>query len=291
MNILITGATGFTGSYIVPLLVNQGWNVTCFVRETSNLDYLPRDSVKIVYGDLNDPQSFDEALEDHEVLINVASLGFGHAPIIVKKAVQSGVKRAIFFSTTSIYTTINPESKSVRLKAESLIQDSRLEFSIIRPTMIYGSPRDRNICKFINFIRLSPIFPVFGSGEYKLQPVFVEDLAEAVVKILNNKNTIGKAYNLSGETVLSLNELVEVISRKLQKTTLDVHLPPRPFVLFLSLLEKISISFPISSEQIQRFNEDKDFSHQKAKDDFSYSPRPFSAGLDIELKKMGLIND
>lgn len=290
MNVLITGSTGFTGSYIVPLLIDEGWKVSCFVRKTSNLDYLPQNLVNIIYGDLNNPQSFEHALKDNDVLINVASLGFGHASMIVNKAVKSGIKRAIFFSTTSIFTALDPESKALRIEAEKLIQYSGLGYTIIRPTMIYGSPRDRNICRFINFIRLSPVFPVFGNGEYKLQPVFVEDLAGAVVKILKNRKTIGQVYNLSGGTILSINELVNLIAEGIGKEICSVHLPPRPFIRCLSIFEKLKISFPITSEQIQRFNEDKAFSYQKAAVDFEYSPRPFTEGLHIELKKMGLID-
>ena len=291
MKILVTGATGFTGSYVVPALLEQGWEVACFVRKTSQTGYLPTDRVELRYGDLMDKESLLTALEGIDILVNIASLGFGNAANVVGAAVESGVSRAIFFSTTSIYTTLNPDSKAVRLAAERLIMDSGTPYTIIRPTMIYGSPRDRNICKFIRFIKVSPVFPVFGTGEYKLQPVFVGDLANAVVAILSSDSTIGKSYNLSGGSELTLKDFIQVISEQLGKRTRLIHLPPRPFVLLLSLIESASIRLPIKSEQIQRFNEHKVFSHQVAADDFGYSPLLFFEGLHIELKEMGLIDD
>lgn len=291
MKILVTGATGFTGSYVVPALLEQGWEVACFVRKTSQTGYLPKDRVELRYGDLMDKGSLLAALEGIDTLVNIASLGFGNAANVVGAAVESGISRAIFFSTTSIYTTLNPDTKAVRLAAERLIMDSGIPYTIIRPTMIYGSPRDRNICKFIRFIKVSPVFPVFGTGEYKLQPVFVEDLAYAVVAILSSDRTIGKSYNLSGGSELTLKEFIRVISEHLGKKTSLIHFPPKPFVLLLSLIEKASIRLPIKSEQIQRFNEHKVFSHQDAADDFGYSPLLFSEGLQIELKEMGLIDD
>jgi len=291
MKILVTGATGFTGSYVVPLLLENGWDVACFVRETSATSYLPTDQIELRYGDLENRESIIAAMEGIDTLVSIASLGFGHASNVIKAAKDSGVSRAVFFSTTSLFTTLNPGSKAIRLEAERLIQESGIPHTIIRPTMIYGSSRDRNLCKFIKFIKRSPVFPVFGSGEYKLQPVYVGDLANAVVSILASDKTIDRSYNLSGGSEFTLNDLVDEISQAVGKKTRLIHLPPGPFVLFLSLLEKASIKFPIKSEQIQRFNEHKVFSHQNATEDFGYAPRLFSEGLQIELKEMGMIDD
>lgn len=291
MKVLVTGATGFTGSYTVPLLINQGYDVSCFVRNSSDLGHLPSNKFKLIYGDLDQKDTILEALNQVDFLVNIASLGFGHASIVVDSAVSAGIKRAVFFSTTSIFTTLNPESKSIRLEAEKLIKDSNLAYTIIRPTMIYGSSRDRNICKFISFINKSPIFPVFGKGNNKIQPVHVQDLANAVVEILGSENTIGKTYNISGGSVLTLNELIDGIAHFSGKSIIKMYVPSTPFVYLLSLLEKVSIPFPIKSEQIQRLNEDKDFEYYPAKIDFGYSPREFMDGLKEEINEMGIINE
>ncbi|MBW1947328.1 MAG: NAD(P)H-binding protein [Deltaproteobacteria bacterium] len=291
MKILLTGATGFTGSYVLPLLLNEGWDVTCFVRETSDTGSLPLNQIELCYGDLNDQQSLARALEGMDVLVNIASLGFGLAEKIISAVKTANIKRAVYFSTTSIYTTLNPASKSVRMEAERLILESGTPYTIIRPTMIYGSSRDRNLCKFIKFINMSPVFPVFGTGEYNLQPVYVEDLGLAVVSILSTERTLKKAYNLSGGTELTLNEFILRIGEGLDKKVRLLHLPPKPFIKILSFWEKLPLKLPIKSEQIERFNEDKNFSYQEAEEDFGYSPRSFLKGLELELMEMGLIDD
>lgn len=291
MKILVTGATGFTGSYVLPLLLQKEWNVACFVRETSDISSLPLDQVTLKYGDLADKESITRALEGMDTLVNVASLGFGLASNIIGAAKDAGVKRAVFFSTTSIFTTLNPGSKAIRLEAERLIQESGIPYTIIRPTMIYGSSRDRNLCKFIKFINRFPFFPVFGTGEFKLQPVYVADLGQAVVSILSTDKSVGNAYNLSGGTEITHNEMIQIIAKSLGKRIYLFRLPPGPFILFLSLLEKASLRFPITSEQIQRFNEHKVFSHQDAEEDFGYTPRSFASGLELELREMGLSDD
>jgi nucleoside-diphosphate-sugar epimerase len=288
--VLVTGATGFTGSHAVPLLIKAGYEVFCFVRSSSNLNSLPLKDVELVIGDLNDQRSLNTALKRVEILVNIASLGFGHAQNIVNAAVEESVSRAVFFSTTSIFTTLDADSKKVRLDAEERIKNSDLAYTILRPTMIYGTPQDRNICKFIKFVNKSPVFPIFGSGEYKLQPVHVDDVAGAVVNALASSNTRKKAYNISGGSVLTLKALVDLIAKMLDKSIRKFYLPKDLFIRFLEIVEYFSIPVPITSEQIQRFNEDKDFDYNRAEDDFGFDPRPFYEGLKEEIQMMGLLN-
>ena len=73
---------------------------------------------------------------------------------------------------------MNAKSKKVRLAAENTIETSGLKYTILRPTMIYGSPRDRNMWRLIRFMRYSPIVPIFGDGNYLQQPIFVGDVAQ-----------------------------------------------------------------------------------------------------------------
>ena len=114
MKVLVTGATGFTGSYVVPLLLQQDAQVRCLVRTSSDTSVLPVSRIELAYGDLENRTSIEQALHGIDVLVNIASLGFGHAPNIVNAAVAAGVQRAIFISTTAIFTTLNATSKSVR---------------------------------------------------------------------------------------------------------------------------------------------------------------------------------
>ncbi|HRQ23631.1 MAG TPA: NAD(P)H-binding protein, partial [Anaerolineales bacterium] len=109
---------GFTGSRIVPLLLDSGYQVRCFVRETSDRSPLSSLQVEWAMGDLSNPEALTSALHGVDVLVNIASLGFGHADNIIASANAAGVKRGIFISTTAIFTQLNADSKSARLAAE-----------------------------------------------------------------------------------------------------------------------------------------------------------------------------
>ncbi len=286
MKLLVTGATGFTGSYTVPALLKSGIDIRCFVRETSHVKELEGVGAKTTYGNLDDPGSLQRALKGVDTLLNIASIGFGHAPGIVHAAREAGIRRAVFISTTAIFTQLNAASKKARLAAEKVIEESGLAYTIIRPTMIYGSSRDRNICRLIRFVSKYPVIPVFGDGHCLQQPIHVGDLAQAMINVLKADNTAGKAYNVAGARPLTFNELIDTVSNLLGKRIHKLHLPAGMIARGLRFIEKGGAKLPISSEQVLRLNEDKRFDYTPAANDFGFRPRTFAEGVRQEIEAL-----
>ncbi len=282
MKVFVTGATGFTGSRVVPLLLKNGYKVRCFHRASSDRSTLSDSQIEWVQGDLSDISFLTTAMQGTGGLVNIASLGFGHADSIISAAKTAGIKRAVFISTTAIFTQLNAKSKKVRVAAELAIETSGLQYTILRPTMIYGSPRDRNMWRLIRFMRYSPIVPVFGDGQYLQQPIYVDDVAQAVVSCLSNDNTIGKSYNIAGKHPLTYNVVIDTIAKVMNKRVWKFHIPSRPVVSLLSLIERMRIPFPIKAEQVLRLNENKNFSYAEAQSDFGFSPLAFEEGIKLE---------
>ena len=283
MKVLVTGGTGFTGSRLIPLLLKNGIQVRALVRPTSNRSPLSVLTVEWVTGDLADAESFTAALRGVDVLVNIASLGFGHAESIVRAAKEAGVKRGLFISTTAIFTQLNAGSKSIRLAAEEAIQASGLEYTILRPTMIYGSPRDRNMWRLIRLLKIIPIIPIFGDGESLQQPIFVDDVAQAVLLALQNDATIHKSYNIAGKDPLTYNQVIDMVASALGKRVWKLHLPYMPIVRALQFTERMRLRLPIKAEQVLRLNEDKSFSYEDAKRDFGFTSRSFEEGIRAEV--------
>ena len=285
MRVFVTGGTGFTGSHVVPLLLKNGYQVRCLYRHASDRSTLLRDPPEIewVEGDLSGTQALASSMRGTDALVNLASLGFGHADSILQAAQTAGLQRAIFISTTAIFTQLNATSKKIRVAAELAIERSGLKYTILRPTMIYGSPRDRNIWRLIRFICYSPVVPIFGNGNSLQQPIYVEDVARAILNCLANDRTIGKSYNIAGKSPLTYNEVIDSIARQLNKHVWKIHIPYKPVVRLLGLFERTHIPLPIKAEQVLRLNEDKNFSYEDARRDFGFSPRSFEEGLGLGL--------
>ncbi|MBF0527301.1 MAG: NAD(P)H-binding protein, partial [Deltaproteobacteria bacterium] len=234
---MIIGGTGFTGREVVRLLSEKSGQIACLVRSPQGAEMLRGYGVDLVWGDLNQPESIKTALTGRDVLINVASLGFGHTAAVVDACARAGVRRAVFISTTAIFTTLPAASKTIRIEAERIITAGPLDYTILRPTMIYGKPGDRNMIRLLHWLKRVPVVPIPGNGNFLMQPVFVEDVAAAVAGCLEHDLTIGRCYNISGKTPQTFNAVVTEAAQALGRRVKLLHLPLAPCLALLQLYQ------------------------------------------------------
>jgi uncharacterized protein YbjT (DUF2867 family) len=286
--VLVAGGTGFTGSRTVPLLARRGFKVRCLVRRSSDAGPLEGLGAEPVYGDLDAPESLAPAFSGVSGLISMVGLHTGHAVPLVDMAVAHGLKRALFVSSTSIFTRPDTRTKFFLRAAEDRIRDSGLCYTIIRPTMVYGAEQDRNISRLIRYLARWPVLFVPGPGTCLVQPVFVEDVAVAVADAYQSSRTIGKSYNIAGREPLTFNALVDTVSALLKRKTVKVHLPAASLIRACKWAEARGFSFFVRSDQIERLNEDKAFAYDDAAVGFHFSPVSFETGVRQEIASMGL---
>jgi uncharacterized protein YbjT (DUF2867 family) len=232
--------------------------------------------MQIRVGDLSGPLP----LEGISTLIYCASMGFGHVPPLIAQLEASGVQRAMFISTTAIFTSLPSTSRTVRVAAEAAVQSSQLEWTILRPTMIYGTSRDRNISRLLRFLKRSPVFPLCGNALW--QPIYVGDLADAILAALDRTVTHRRVYNMAGAAPLRFSELVRTAARAVNRRVLLVPVPLEAAVLAAKMTRIVT------PEQIRRLAEDKVFPYTDAARDFTFAPRPFAEGVRLEAHSLGL---
>lgn len=288
MRVVVTGGTGFTGEHVVRLLVSHGIAPTILVRPGSDRSRLADLPVRFVEGDLGDSIRLRKCFSNHDCLLNVASIGFGHGPDIVRCAVDAGVTRAVFTSTTAILTQLSVRTKPVRTAAETAVRDSKLQWTIVRPTMIYGTARDRNVCQLLRSLKRWRLVPLPGGGHAMQQPIHVDDVADALVRCLLSDTTIYRVYNISGLLPLTFRDMVIEAARAVGVHPLLLPIPVTPLATMVTLLERTGLPTRIRAEQLRRINEDKAFSHDAASKDFGFSPRSFAVGVLQQARAMGL---
>jgi len=154
----------------------------------------------------------------------------------------------------------------------------------LRPTMIYGSPRDRNMWRLISYLKRYQFIPIPGSGESLQQPVFVDDLAEATAAALATQASIGKALNLAGAEPLSYNEVIDTVAGLLGRRVLKLHVPLQVALLGLRAYNALRRRAALRPEQLLRLSEDKAFSIHEARACIGYQPLTFSEGISRELQ-------
>jgi uncharacterized protein YbjT (DUF2867 family) len=279
MKALVTGGSGFLGKFVIRELVSRGHEVVALARSTSAADIVTTLGATPILGDLDDPSSIDAAshLPGAETLVNVASLGFDHAPTIVHAAEDAGITRAVFVSTTAIFTNLNAPSKAVRA-AEATITESALDWTIIRPTMIYGTSGDRNMWRLLQLLRRTPIVPLPGADNLH-QPVHVADLADVVATAAERPEAAGKAYDVGGPEGITLRQIVADAGEAIDQQVRVISVPAGPIMSTLGLVERTGRRLPISAEQVARLREDKAFDISAARADLDFDPRSFASGI------------
>lgn len=272
--LLLVGATGFLGSGVAVRLAPR--QAIALVRSTSDHSVLPSD-MELREGDLDEPLP----LEGIGTLVYCASMGFGHVPRIIRQLQgEARVRRAIFISTTAIFTLLSTTSRAVRVEAEAAVEASSLDWTILRPTMIYGAARDRNISRLLRYLKRFPVFPLCGNALW--QPIYVDDLANAVVAALDTPRTHHKTYNLAGPQALTLASLVRTAARAIGRRVLLLPVPLQAAV------QGARLTHIVTTEQIRRLAENKAFSIAEAAVDFNFAPRSFAEGVQLEAVSLGI---
>jgi uncharacterized protein YbjT (DUF2867 family) len=290
MKLLLTGGTGLLGGALLDLLLAGGHEVRSLVRadslHASRLDPL---RVEVLRGDAGDARALSRALSGVDALLHVA--GIEYVPPVLEAVRRAKVGRLVVVGSTSVHSAYEFRS-SPKLRMEELVRESGLEYTIARPSMIYGSELDKNMHRLLRFLDRWPVFPMFGSGENLWQPVYYEDCARGTYEALVRPAAVGKSYDLPGAEPLTYLEMVETAAGALGREPRNVRLPLEPVRRLLAAVEALRLPFPVKSEQVLRLREDKAYPYDKARMELGYAPRPFGEGIALEvarLRELGLV--
>jgi uncharacterized protein YbjT (DUF2867 family) len=229
--ILLTGATGTVGSALLRRLTAEGQPVRALVRDQRRLGD-QRVRVQIALGDLAHPPSFRNALRGVDTVVHLAAsirdqpgasieeLNAMATLRLVRAAERAGVERFVFFSAMNAHHHSRTRFFRAKALAEEAVEASSLDSTVFRPSIIY-TPGDPWLTLLDRFSRL-PAVPVSGSGKALYQPVWADDVADAVVSALSSD---GSTYELAGPEVLSYNDIVRAVLRASHRRRRLLHVP------------------------------------------------------------------
>jgi NADH dehydrogenase len=229
---VVTGSFSYTGQYITRLLLESGRKVRTLTGHPRPSHPLSRE-IDVFPYDFEHPGRLAESLRGADTLYNTYWVRFPHGhlnydvavrnlQILIRAAEQAGIRKIVHVSI------IHPSEDSAyayfrgKARVERAIQESGLLFTILRPTVVFG-PEDILINNIAWMIRTFPVFAVPGSGEYLIQPIYVEDLARmAVTAGASSKSEILDAV---GPQIFTYHEMVERISAAMQRRILLLKAP------------------------------------------------------------------
>ena len=291
MRVLLTGATGLLGGELLKLLLAEGHEARCLLRAGSpNASRLDAERAEIFRGDAANEEDLLRALQGTDALLHVA--GIEYAQPVVEAARRAGVGRVVVVGSTSVHSSYEFRA-GPKLRMERVVRGSGLDWTIVRPSMIYGSERDKNVQRLLRFLGRSPVFPMFGPGTNLWQPVYHEDCARGVYEALVRLSAVGRSYDLPGGESLTYLDLVKTAAGALGKKPRIVRVPLEPVRLLLGAAEKLRLPLPVGSEQVLRLREDKAYPYEEARRELGYAPRPFREGVALEvarLRELGVVH-
>ncbi|MGZ4339077.1 MAG: SDR family oxidoreductase [Gaiellaceae bacterium] len=236
MKILVTGGTGFVGPKIVHALRAQGRDVRALVRRPERGAQLAGLGAELVTGDVTDPGSLTAAMRGCTHVIHLVAIIRGRPQDferimtqgtrnVVAAAQGAGVERFVLMSalgTTETTRTVVPYF-GAKWAMEQDVAASGLEHTIFRPSFVFG--RGGVLPTFVKQVRYSPVVTVIGSGEQRIQPIWIEDVAEYFARAVDAPEAANRTFEIGGPDIVTWDELYTTIARVLGKHRRLAHVP------------------------------------------------------------------
>ena len=261
---VVTAAFGYSGRYIAQRLLGSGHRVRTLTNSPQRENPFGG-KVEVRPYDFDEPQRLIESLRGAAVLYNTYWVRFDHADFTHSQAVrntlalfeaakQAGVKRVVHMSIANATEPTDLPYFTGKARLESALKKSGMSYAILRPTVLFGT-EDILINNIAWLLRRFPVFGVFGDGQYKVQPIFVDDLAAlAVEQGRHNRNVTIDAI---GPETLTYRELVEEVGRAIGKNRPIVSIHPRLGLLCGQLVGVLLRDVTITWEEIRGLMENR----------------------------------
>lgn len=301
--ILITGASGFTGSHLARKMKEAGYQVRALVRPGRDASFLEKIGAKIVRGDVTQKETLVPAVQGVETVYHLAAVYrqegipkkvFWEVNVegtrnLLEVSREAKVKRFVHCSTVGVqgeiknppateeapynpgdhYQTSKMEGEKVAL---SYFREGRLPGVVFRPVGIYG-PGDLRFLKLFRNVKK----PMIGSGKVLYHLTYIDDLVEGIRLVGETPGIEGEIFTLAGPRYTTLNELYTILAEILGTRPSRIHLPVWPFLVLGTLCEWICTPFriqpPIYRRRLDFFLKDRAFDISKAKNRLGYSPK------------------
>lgn len=266
MRIFLAGGTGFVGGHVRCALLEQGHELRLLVHRKS---VCREPGVELAEGDVTRPETYAAAVKGCDAVINLVGIirEFPAQGIIFERlhgeatrallgaARKAGARRFIQMSALGTRPAAVSRYHQTKYRAEEEVRESGLNWTIFRPSVIFG-PKDDFINRLAGLIRKLPAVPIIGDGSYRLQPIHAGDVARCFASALEMPETVGKTFELCGMDRLTYLGLLETIARVLgRRKVRTVRIPLRFMELITPHLQRFSF-FPITMDQIRMLLEE-----------------------------------
>jgi uncharacterized protein YbjT (DUF2867 family) len=261
VTVLVTGGTGFVGPHVVHALRARETPVRALVRNPARAMRLAAWGTELAAGDVTDPASLRAACEGADAVVHLVAIIRGRPADfervmaegtrnVVAAAQEAGARRFVLASALGLDERSKDAVPYFRAKweMERAVRESGLEHVILRPSFVFG--RDGGVLPtFVRLARFAPVTPIIGSGRRRLQPIWVEDLAEYYALAVTGQAAVNRTFELGGPDAVSWNQFWERLKRVLGVRRPSMHVPVGLMRTQAAVTERLP-GAPVSRDQL-----------------------------------------
>ena len=299
MKIAVFGGTGFVGSYIIDNLIESQYTPRVLVREQSKKKIISADKCDVVIGDIFDEEAIREVISGVDAVIytiglirEFPSLGVTFEKLHFEGAVkcmdltsEAGVKRFILMSANGVCPDGTGYQKT-KWMSEQYLKNTDLDWTIFRPSTIFGNPRGEGRPEFFTQLKSdlidlplpAPLFHQgllpFNAGSFLMSPIHIKDVAQFFVKSIKEEKYYGQVFELGNENH-TWKEMLKMLTTALNKNKLMIPAPIGPIMAVASVLDRFSW-FPATKDQLTMLAEGNTCDSSKLFADFEIEPTPLN---------------
>lgn len=263
----------YTGRFIVTELLRADESVAVLARDPdrtrAGLD------VDVPVHELDLERPFPD-LPELDCVVSTAPIQM--AAHVVRLCEHLGVDRALFLSSVWRHSRSRRSEVEAVIEGETSVTESDLNWTILRPTMIYG-PGDRNVSRLRRRIAQHRVLPIIGAGMRLVQPVYVQDVAVAVSAALSRASSVRRSFDLCGPEPMTYTRMVDTIASSLNRSPIKVYVPVSIALRVAWVLERTSQQPALTRDRVLRMAEDHHFDIGDASEALGFFPRTFEEGL------------
>ncbi len=260
--VVVTGASGFIGTALVPRLLAAGHFPRLFVRRRPVMP--PAAPVEVMQGDLTSAASLYAAVEGAEAILHLGAatsagrldpalayrVNVGGATALIEACRAAGCRRIVVLSTQHVHLRRCGTYGRTKRIADALFSDSGLEVTILRPSLVYG-PGSRGVfVKLAGLLRRLPVIPVVGPGTWHLRPIYLDDLIALIVETLERPDVSGRIYDIGGPERITYNSFLAAICAALGRPCRRVHIPLGVGFAMAWILELVLANPPLTMDNV-----------------------------------------
>ena len=279
--IVVLGATGKTGRYLVTRLCDEGHDVTAIGRSAARLEAVdPRAHTTI--ADIDQPATLGAALDGAEFIVSCAHARYTAAVLAV---LPVSCQRLVLTGSTRCFSTLpDPAADAVRA-GEAAFLASGVAGVMLHPSMIYGAPDDRNVNRLLRLVRRYTVIPLPNGGRHLVQPVFVDDVVAALAAAITRPEAPGQSIVVAGPAPFSYADMLRACAVALDRRVTILPVPTALLVAGARTAVAVGFKIPFDAAEIRRATEDKRFDVEPLANRLGITPRSFDEGLRLKLER------